>query len=216
MNLFQSCKAALAICGCFMMIEGGLLFHRLQVDSAKITASVQTTLLASQTTMKDADYAVADLRRTLEITGGTLNLARQTLRNEQTSLQQANAQTIATMKGIDDLVQKSNGLVAHVDTSQAQVFADVHTTMQKTQLVIDTTNQTVLDIDKQVDNPDIAATLGHLNIAISNVQDTTLQFDSIAKFYEKRLTSPKGFATTLFHGILQLVTPGASVAGAIK
>ena len=211
---YNKILATLATAGVvFLSVALGTLALQLRSDSAKITATLTASI--QQTTGKTVATLI-DLRRTVEIAGGTLNGIRDTIRDEQVTIQATNVQTVATMKGIDSMIEKANVLVAHTDEAEGQIVSDVHATIGNVQEVLGSANLAVLDIDKQVNDPAISSTLGHLNIAMDNIQGTTLHIDNVAAFYEKKLTSPRGFASTIFHGVLQLVTPGASVVTAME
>jgi len=211
-HLWLSIKLLLYFSATFCLLAFGSLALRLASDSRLITASVQQTLGETQVTLKQTDSAVTDLRRTLEVAGGTLNIARDTLRNEQASIKEANAQTIATMRGLDELVQNSNHLVTSANASQQQVVADTHATMVAIQSTVAQTSTVIDSINKTATDPSIAATLGHINGVADNLQNTSKHLDNVAAYYDKNLTSPRGFVSTLYHGILQLITPGASLA----
>ena len=185
-------------------------------DLKDITDQTHATLVQSQRTMQQLNATLTDIRRTIEIAGGTLNVMRDTMRNEQVTIKAANDQTITTMRGIDDLVSKANNLVADSDHEVAAMSTDIHNTLGAAQQTILATNQTILDVDKQANNPAISDALAHVDGTMNNLQDTSKQLDDVAKYYEKRLTTPKGFVSTLFHGLIKLIEPGASVATAIK
>lgn len=77
--------------------------------------------------------AIVDLRRSLEIAGGTLNLARDTMRDERSTIRAANEQTIATMQNVDRLVAGAADSQRDVATRAATALASVEPVMRQTQ-----------------------------------------------------------------------------------
>lgn len=109
---FASVCALIAIAFFFIVLSLGVT--SVSRELVGTLAAVHKTADAGTAAAADLHPAIVDLRRTILVAGGTLNLARQTMRNEQTTIREGNAQTIATMKNVDELV-------AGVDKSQREI-----------------------------------------------------------------------------------------------
>ena len=162
----------------------GIFFLQLSSDVKNITVSTQQMATATQQTLGSVQKAVGplqqtvdatnaamvDLRRVILIAGGTLNIARDTLRREQSSIQEANQQTISTMKGV-------NKLVDNVDVSQKEMADNVSKTLQSIQPVMSQTQQTLATTQET-----IAATkpmIENLNGMTGNLNKMSAQVETV-------------------------------------
>lgn len=157
-----------------MCLSAAQLFTALREDSAKFTASVQTTAAK-------ATAAEADLARTIEITGGLANVFRKTMKNEQATITAANKQTITTMRNIDGLVSRANGLVVTSGDALTSASSDVHNTAVAVQATIAASTQTVQDVDKLVSDPQIATAITQLGTASTEIAEASAHANKILK-----------------------------------
>ena len=127
MTKFGKVLASLATASVmFLSIALGSLALELRSDAKKVTASVQQTLVASQTTIQNLNTTVTALERTVKIAGGAINIVRDDLRDESTTLVAANKSTLQAMTDLDVLVK-------HADASQLQIVTSVQQTLKSVQ-----------------------------------------------------------------------------------
>jgi len=123
-------RRALELAAVFMLIAIAIFFIVLTLFVNSISRellsaieSVHRTAEATTAAAAELQPTIVDLRRTILIAGGTLNLARDTLRNEQKTIRAANEKTIETMKNVDELLagadQSQRSIAAHADATLA-------------------------------------------------------------------------------------------------
>jgi hypothetical protein len=92
-----------------------------------------------------------------------------------------------------------------------KVSASANSTLDATVHVIDTLNYRIADpkIEDTLNHIDLAAL--HIDQATDNANGALSNINAITAFYNKRLTSPRSFVSTLGRGLFSLIVPGADV-----
>ena len=87
-----------------------------KVSDASVSAlmSVQSTAIAANRAISNIDAAASDLRRTILIAGGTLNIARDTLRDERENIRKANEATVSTMQNASRVLETANATLQSI------------------------------------------------------------------------------------------------------
>ena len=205
-SLTQVFKGLLAVSAMFFLISAGVLCIHITTAVDQVSASTQKTLAQVS---KDAD----DLK---VMANATLFQAEETLHEVSDMARTEKAAQKTQLVKVNEVLDQLTLTVQHVDTSQAQVSASVAATLQSVQPVMVQTQATLIQVqatvkgvDTVVQDPNIPATLFRINGIMSNLQDTTKTVDT----YVKRVTTPRGFVSALWHGIL---SQGASIAIALR
>lgn len=205
----QGLKALLLLCSAFFLVTAGVLCLHVATAVDQVSASTQKTLAQVS---KDAD----DLK---VMTNATLYQAEETLHEVSDMARTEKMYQTKQLASVDRVLSQLSITLQHVDASQADVAASVSSTLKTVQPVMGQTQatlaqvqSTVKSMDTVIQDPNIPATLAHVNGTMNNLQDTTASVNA----YVKRITTPRGFVSALLHGLLSLVTPGAEVATAIK
>lgn len=209
LSLTQFFKGLLVLSAMFFLISAGILC--LHVASAVDQTALSVRQSLTQVT-KDADDIKVMVNATLYQGEETLHEVSDMARTEKAAQKSQLAQ-------VNKVLDQLTLTVQHVDASQAQMSASVVATLQSVQPVMIQTRDTLAQVqvtvkgmDAVIQDPNIPETLAHVNATMSNLQSTTQSVDA----YVKRITTPRGFVSTLWHGLLSLITPGAEVAVAIK
>jgi hypothetical protein len=95
------------------------------------------------------------------------------------------------------------------DLSKSQ--ADLQANLKQMLATTQQAQKTLVDVDRQVSNPSVQASIDNLATAMKNASKATQHLAGITKageetaqYYEKRLTTPQSFFKTLLQAVLQL------------
>jgi uncharacterized membrane protein len=145
------------------MIETGLLLHRLSVDSSKITASVQATLVSVKTTADNLQATITDINRTIQSVDGVVHIVRVDLKEEHDTLVATNRETLQAMNDLDTLVKNLDISQKEVVVSTNQVLRAVQGSTEAVSPVLQQTQKDLADLE-----PVIAQT----QVLMKNSSDT--------------------------------------------
>ncbi len=199
-RLWLSIRIVLALSAVFLIVSTGVLMLRLSSDSKAITSSVQQALGSVQITLQHTDAAVTDARRTLEIAGGTLNIARETLKKEQGSIQQANAATVQSMQDLDALIKNLDSNQAQITAGSVDALKSIQTAtssitpvMQQTQKDLETLQPVIEKSQELLNNS--TDTMAHVSGTTQDIQTEIHKFvyPPPRKWYQKYITDPVRF-----------------------
>lgn len=160
-SLGQVLKLLIAVSVIFCVTSLGIFFLQLRSDTKKVSTQAVTTLQLVQTqvqtevprlnqTLNNVDATVTDLRRTIEIAGGTLNIARDTLKKSQQT-------NLATLQSIQQLVAQGQ-----------PVLKQTQDTMLSAQHTMEETQKTIADIQPVL--KETQSTLSQLGIVTQKLQ----------------------------------------------
>lgn len=203
-NLGEIFKLLLIVSVVFAVVSCGIFFLRLSSDMKQITAStlkteaaIQTTLAPLPATLQQTTAAMTDLDRTIQIAGGTLNIARDTLKKEQSTLEAANTATVKSMTDLDMLVINLDGSQKDVVKGVAQTLAAVQATtssvipvMEQTRANLATLQPAIVEVNALLKNT--TSTMSHVDGATADIQTEIHKFvyPPPRPWYDKYIVDP--------------------------
>lgn len=158
-------KILIALSVIFCSVSVGVFFLKLTSYTKSVADSIQSTAQISQITLQQTNATMSDLRRTVQIAGGTLNVVRDTLRDEKTSIQAVNQKTIETMDNLNQLA---------VDLTK-----NLNTTAESIPPVMAQTQETVAQIGSAVQELQVLET--QLQPTIQNINTTSANLAESSK-----------------------------------
>ena len=163
-----------------LLLCASVFFLVLSTAVTKVRDDVHTTAVSIQRTAASTQSTMADTRRVLEIAGGTLNIARDTMRDEQKKFKAETDALLQTTRNIDVLVAQA--------TVTLQSVPPLMTTSQET---IAKMGATMDGINQVVDGP-VMSTMQHVDGVTADVQTEVhrLVFPPPRKWYQKYIVDP--------------------------
>jgi len=146
----------------------------------KIQGDIHSTAISLQRTAASTQSTMADTRRVLQIAGGTLNIARDTMRDEQKNFKAESDAVLQTTRNIDALVAQATVTLQSVPP----LMASSQETMQKMGAVMDGVNQVITG--------PVQSTMKHVDGVTADVQTEVhkLVYPAPRKWYQKYIIDP--------------------------
>jgi hypothetical protein len=211
---------------CFLTLTVGLLIflwradrsltqasndlHILSVGAGGIVGNLAgTTIKLNSLIDKNSNY----YDQTIQEIPRTQREFRKVLSNLDTNLNDPSLGTIPNLnKSIAVLTVDLNDTLMGMD----KVESSANSTLSASIHVIDSLNSRISDpkIDDVLTHIDLTAL--HIDDATNNANQAIANVNHITAYYNKTLTSPKGFLSTIGKGLFSLIVPGADVYTAYR
>src|SRR5271155_413115 len=200
--------------GCLVVITAAVCLFLWRVDSnlGVIASGIQSSVSKLDTTIDKVNFA-AD-----KDTAYYQQAAQQLPKTER----EIRDLLVHTDKNLND---PATGTIPNINKAVVVLASDVNDTLLGVDKVSASANSAldasvhVMDaLNYRIADPRISDTLSHIDLAALHIDQATDNasaalgnVNAITAYYNKRLTSPRSFVSTLGRGLFSLIVPGADV-----